>query len=91
MTAYSYAGEQKNHLKPCNTDLFNATIANSDPMLKGWNMHTIHLVAEYDFAKQNSKMGPRLGAFYNCQVGGTRVFKTNVAGGSFGLDIGWDL
>jgi hypothetical protein len=91
MAAYSYAGEQKNHLTPCNPDLFNTTIVNSDPMLKGWNMHTVHLVAEYDFAKQNSKMGPRLGAFYNCQVRGTRVFKTNVAGGSFGLDIGWDL
>lgn len=91
MAAYSYAGEQKSHLTPCNTNLFNTAIANTDPMLKGWNMHTVNLLVEYDFAKQNSKIGPRLGVFYNCQVGGTRVFKTNVTGGSFGLDIGWDL
>lgn len=91
MAAYSYACEQKSNLIPCNTDLFNISIANTDPILKGWNMHTVHLVAEYDFAKQNSKIGPRIGAFYNCQVGGTRVFKTNIVGGSFGLDIGWDL
>lgn len=91
MAAYSYAGEQKTHLTPCNTKLFNATIANSDPILKGWNMHTVHIVAEYDFAKQESKIGPRIGGFYNCQVGGTRVFKTNIAGGSLGLDIAWNF
>ena len=54
-------------------------------------MHTIHLFTEYDFTKQNNKFGPRIGFFYNVQVGGKRIFKTNIVGDSFGLDIAWDL
>jgi len=89
--AYSCAGEQKSTLNPLKSSMLDYVVINSDPILKGWKMHTIHFVAEYDFAQQNSKMGLRVSAFYNRQIGGTRVFKTNMSGGSFGLDIGWDL
>ena len=89
--AYSCAGEQKTILTPINSTIFNKTTINSNEKLKNWYMHTLHFVAEYDFAKPDSKIGPRIGFFYNYQLGGIRIFKTNIAGGSFGIDIAWNL
>lgn len=89
--AYSYAGEQKTILRPSNDDDHSLTITDTTEALKKWNMHTLQLYAEYDFAKQDSKVGTRIGIFYNYQLGGTRVFKTNMGGGAFGLDVAWDL
>jgi len=89
--AYSYAGEQKTVLTPIDNIKLNKTIINSDQSLKKWNMHTLHFFAEYDFAKQDSKIGPRVGFFYNYQIKGMRTFNTNMCGGSFGIDIAWDM
>ena len=89
-TAYSYATEQKTTLKPLSTTI-SSEIINTDQSLAGWNMHTVHFLAEYDFAKENSSTGKRIGLFYNYQVGGKRIFTTNVGGGSLGLDIAWDI
>jgi hypothetical protein len=88
---YSYAGEGKSELYLSPSSPFNAHSANNDPELQGWSMHTLQFNAEYDFAKQNPTIGPRIGAFYNCQLRGQRTFKTNMIGGSVGLDIGWNL
>jgi len=89
--AYSFASQQKSHLTPRNCELLNSTIINSDAMLAGWNMHTLNFLAEYDFAREDSTVGNRIGLFYNLQVAGSRVFNTNVVGGTYGLDITWDL
>jgi hypothetical protein len=89
--AYSCAGEQKTTLTPLYASIFDKKIINSDQKLKNWYMHTLHFVAEYDFAKQDSKAGLRVGFFYNHQFGGIRIFDTNMTGGSFGIDIGWDI
>lgn len=91
--AYSFASQQKNRLKICNTSDFtsSATIINSDSTLAGWNMHTLNFLAEYDFAREDSTVGNRIGLFYNLQVAGKRTFNTNVVGGTYGLDISWDL
>ncbi len=89
--AYSCAGEQKDKLTPHNSTLFSKKIINTDTSLKNWYMHTLHVGGEYDFAKQYSKTGIRIGIFYNYQLGGVRVFDTNVVGGSFGIDIAGDL
>lgn len=87
--AYSYALQGSDHLTPKNPTAFNEAIINSDTMLKGWNMHTMNFVAEYDFTQEDSKVGNRIGLFYNLQFAGKRTFNTNVAGGTYGLDIGW--
>ncbi len=89
--AYSFAGKSKDELCPEQPDLFDPSIINSDEMLKGWKMHTIHFFAEYDFTQEDSHIGSRLGVFYNRQVGGKRIFNTNLAGGTFGLEIVWDV
>jgi hypothetical protein len=68
-----------------------SAIANSDSTLAGWNMHTFNFSAEYDFAREDSTVGNRIGLFYNLQVAGKRVFNTNVVGGTYGVDISWDM
>lgn len=88
-TAYSFAQQHHDHIKPKNCVDFDATILNSDSTLAGWNMHTINFVAEYDFTKEDSKVGNRIGLFYNLQVAGKRTWNTNIVGGSYGIDIGW--
>lgn len=89
--AYSFASQQKSHLTPQNSVLFDRAIINSDPTLAGWNMHTLNFLLEYDFAKEDSQIGNRLGLFYNLQVAGSLVFNTNVVGGTYGIDISWSL
>ncbi len=88
-TAYSFAQQWRDRIQPKNCDAFDTTILNSDSIFAGWNMHTINFVAEYDFTKEDSKVGNRIGLFYNLQVAGKRTWNTNIVGGSYGIDIGW--
>jgi len=88
-TAYSFASQQKSKLTT-HDRLFDCNIANSDESLKGWNMHTINFLAEYDFAREGCRVGNRIGLFYNLQVAGSRVFDTNIFGGTYGIDISWN-
>lgn len=88
-TAYSFALQASDKLTPKNNTHVDPTIINSDSSLKGWNMHTINFVAEYDFGREGSKVNNRIGLFYNLQIAGKRTFNTNIFGGTYGLDIGW--
>lgn len=88
---YSFAAKNRDTLTPDQPNLFDPAIINSDEMLKGWKMHTVHFFVEYDFTQEDSKMGHRFGIFYNRQIGGKRIFQTNPAGGSFGFEILWDV
>lgn len=89
--AYSFASQQKSHLSTDNNTQLDCAIINSDTMLKGWNMHTLNFLAEYDFAREGKRVGNRIGLFYNLQVAGSRVFDTNIFGGTYGIDISWYL
>jgi hypothetical protein len=83
---YSFAQQNNDSVCPCDC-CFDASIANTDEMLKGWNQSTIHFLVEYDFMKENARSGARVGAFFNWQISGKQVFKTNVGGGSIGFDV----
>jgi len=89
IAGYSCAGEQKSTITTANPTFFDESIINSDPALHNWYMHTLHFGAEYDFAKQYSRTGLRIGFFYNYQFGGIRTFDANMVGGSFGIDATW--
>lgn len=89
LIGYSYTQQNKNTLSPCDTMLFNCAVVNSDNLLKGWRMHTLHWGADYDFTKENMKYGPRVGAYYDLQVGGKRTFNTSMGGGTIGVDIAY--
>jgi len=86
--AYSFQKQQKSMLSPsCYCGPLDPEVVNCDSMLAGWSMHTIHFMIDYDFTQENQRFGPRIGGFYNLQVGGKNVFQTSTGGGSFGLDI----
>ena len=87
---YSFARQEETTLTLCNTSL-STSIANSDAMLKGFKMHTLHILLEYDITKEESIAGARFGFFYNKNIGGERIFKTSMIGGSCGIDITWSF
>lgn len=70
---------------------FNPMIVNDDPLFRGWNMHTMHFMLDYDFTQLNMKFGPHIGFFYNLEIGGKRTFNTSTLQGTLGLDIAWDF
>lgn len=78
-----------NHFSPCslNNAFFNTCTVETDPQFLGWNMHTMHFMVEYDFTQPKHTVGTRLGAFIHKQLGGKRVFATNLYGGNVGLDF----
>lgn len=88
---YSFVRKKDDIINPDDCCVFSSCIVNSDDVFKGWRMHTLHIVAEYDFAKDDSHVGPRIGFFYNRELGGERVFNTHILGGSFGIDAVWDF
>lgn len=92
LLGYTYATQEKTIY--CDAEcppspIFNPEIVNSDEMLQGWNMSTIHFLFEYDFTKEGMRVGPRLGFLLNAVVGGRRIFKTNMIGAYLGIDIAW--
>ncbi len=89
LIGYSFASGQNETYCPREPDKFNPTIINSDEMLQGWSMHTIHLFAGYDFANERSWCAPRIGLYYDHIVRGKRVFKTNMIGANIGIEALW--
>lgn len=89
LLGYSYAREDDDVVSPCDTAVFDKDIVNCDELFKSWRDHTLHFLVEYDFAKEESCVGFHVGAFFNLQIGGSRVFKTNTGGGNFGVDLNW--
>ena len=87
LAGYNFAVQHRNQLALCGTDFITNETANADSTLLGWKMHTVNLLLEYDWTQDGNALGPRLGIFYNLQVGGQRTFKTNMAGGFLGFDF----
>lgn len=85
--AYVFDRKSPDKITPRSETVFPASAVCSDEMYKGWQMHTLNFIAEYDFTKEEAMFGPRLGLFYNLEVGGKRVFNTSMAGVAFGVDI----
>lgn len=57
----------------------------TDPQCHTWTMHTLNFLVSYDFATSCQPYLPEVSFFYNLVVGGKRIFKTDVAGLSFGI------
>lgn len=90
LAGYSFCAQQKDMLHPENTHYFNPTTANCDLTLQGWDMHTFHLLADYDCAQARHRFSPRVGIFANINIGGEHVFRLHMAGGTFGFDISYE-
>lgn len=87
--AYSFAKQNETTVCPLNNTEFSSSIINSDLMLADWNMHSLHVALEYDFATQCSTYGPRITLFYEPIIHGKRIYKTNIFGANTGLEILW--
>ena len=86
---YTFARQNPSSIRNiCDDCLPDPCITTNDCLWRGWKMHTLHFMAEYDFTRHNGTIGPHIGFFYNRQVGGVRVFKTSMVGGNVGIDIG---
>ena len=89
VAGYTFSNKNSDTLCPENTCVFDPGIVNTDEMFKGWKMHTINFLGEYDFTRKDSRLGFRVGVFYNRQISGKRIFKTHMGGGSVGIDLTW--
>ncbi|MBD3231983.1 hypothetical protein GF322_04995 [Candidatus Dependentiae bacterium] len=93
LVGYSYTRQEDTELTPKDTIYFAKSVVNSDPILSSWYMHTLHLMLDYDFSvhMKNKKWAPRLSVFYDYPFDGKNAFKTDLIGGSLGLDIRWKI
>ena len=89
MLAFSYEQKNRDTIHPCDTKTINPAFVNSDERLKKWDRSIIHLLADYDFTTEASRIGPRIGIFYDKQLTGRRVFDISMLGGYLGIDINW--
>ena len=93
LAGYSYTHQEDTELNPKDTTYFARSLVNSDPTLASWYMHTLHLMLDYDFSvhMKMKKWAPRLSLSYDYPFDGKNAFKTDLIGGSLGLDIRWKI
>lgn len=91
LAGYSYIQKYRDMVQPQKTSFFSPMAANSDSLLCGWNMQTVHLMIDYDGAQQGKQISPRIGLFANIIVKGEHIFITNMYGGSLGIDISYQF
>jgi hypothetical protein len=87
--AYMYDKQNKDNIIPCNTNVFNTQTLCTDRLYKGWRMHTISVLAEYDCTTQEQPYMPRITGFVNIPIDGRRIFKTTTGGVGVGIDYAW--
>lgn len=89
LCGYCFTLKENDCINPYNKEIFNPSIVNADPLYRSWRMHVIHWIAEFDFAKKLSDLGPRISLFYNWIIDGQRIFDTSMLNASLGVDISW--
>ena len=89
--AFNYEQRNKDTVRPCDTTKFNPKQVNQDRRFQKWARSIVHLQAEYDFAREDSCVGTRVGIFYDHEMTGLRVFNISTVGGYLGLDIAWSF
>lgn len=90
---YSFTQQEDATLNPANTALFSKATANSDSTVQAWNQHVCHFLVDWDCSNfiKNRRWAPRISGFYNLPVSGKNVYKTQLFGGSLGVDIRWKM
>jgi hypothetical protein len=87
---YNYVDKGDDTLTPENLTRFSSAAANEDPMLEGWSSHNITVALEYDMAEEGRKFNPNFSVFYSRPLKGKYIYKTDVGGGSVGVNVTWD-
>jgi hypothetical protein len=86
---YTYTRKDADCIKVADTSLSDPLIINSDPQYRGWQMHVLHWIVEYDFTHCPIGFGGRASFFYNQIIGGKRIFNTGMTGFLCGFDYSW--
>lgn len=60
-----------------------------DSRYRGWNMHALRFMIEYNYSQEPEDIGPRITFSYSRVLAGSRIFDTDVLSGSLGFDIEW--
>ncbi len=87
---YSFTKHDNSTLEVENSN-FDIDIINHDERFNGWDMHTFHVSAEYDFADSLVDLGPRIGIWFNIIIGGRRIFNAHLFDSLFGLECLWQF
>jgi hypothetical protein len=87
LCGYTHQRQARSTLTPDCSTSFDPSVVNSDQMLMPWEMGTLHFMMDWDFSKEQKRLGERFGIFYNRQITGKRVFETSTGGGSLGFDV----
>ena len=85
---YSFALQRDSHVKRRDSHA-RACCIGDDERFKQWRSHTLHAMAEYDFATDPLRPSATLGFYCNITVTGKRIFNTNTGGMGGGIKIGW--
>ncbi|HVX00584.1 MAG TPA: hypothetical protein VHA52_09155 [Candidatus Babeliaceae bacterium] len=91
LIGYGYTHKKHDHIHPYKANKAIQNRIHHDPSLQGWQMHTINLTLEYDFATYSNPYRPRLAFVYNAVVAGRNIFTTPFIGGYCGFDLTWDF
>ena len=86
LVAYRFDKQFRTWLFPKDR-LFNFDIVNSDKQLLGYEMNTINVVVEYDYANYECPHRPRIQLFFDIPVSGKQIYKTKLIG--LGLNFDW--
>jgi len=89
LAGYTYTRKDSDCIKPLDSVQFNPALINADPQYRGWQMHVMHWIIEYDFTHSPIGFGGRASFFYNQVVGGKRIFNTGMQGFLCGIDYSW--
>lgn len=91
LLGYSFAQRSRDLINPCDRAIFDPLIVNSDGQFRGWKMHTVNLIADWDFSDYECPWWPHIGAYGNFVVGGEHIFDTPMGGLEFGLNFACDF
>lgn len=86
---YCYTQKERDLLCPEDKALFPLALVNASPLHKGWDMHVLHFLAEWDFTTSAYGVGWRTGFFYNYVFKGNHIFNTAIKDVYAGIDIAY--
>ncbi len=90
---YSYTQQQATKFYATEGGVSSSEFVAGDQRYASWNQHVFKVMLDYD-ASVNAyswKWAPRIAAFYSFPFAGKNVFKTELFGGSLGIDIRWAM
>lgn len=88
---YTFSHKNSDSLIADNALLYPGSNINTDTMLQGWSMHTVHVGADIDLTHAEHIFHPKIGVFYNHVIRAKQAFLNHTVGGNAGLSVTFDF